>query len=128
MVPIEINPMRFAGWCATDIVHFAFGINPYEYFMEQIKPDWTGILADKAEKTYSIIVLDKPKDIENEKLTGFNYEKLIAGFGKVLDCRKINFKQYPLFGFLFTETNQNHCDELEKILVNDLKEFCIFEA
>lgn len=128
MVPIEINPMRFAGWCTTDIVHFAFGINPYEYFMEQKKPDWAGILADKTGKTYSIIVLDKVKDIENEKLTGFDYEKLIAEFDNVLACRKINFKQYPLFGFLFTETNENQFGELEKILVNDLREFCIFEG
>ena len=128
MVPIEINPMRFAGWCTTDIVHFAFGINPYEYFMEQKKPDWPDILANKAGKIFSIVVLDKPKEINNKNLLGFDYDKLTSGFEKVLECRKINYKQYPLFGFLFTETKENNYLELNKILVNDLKEFIIYEG
>jgi len=61
IVPIEINPMRFAGWCTTDIAHFAYGVNVYKYYFEKQKPDWEMILKDKAEKLYSIIVLDMPK-------------------------------------------------------------------
>ena len=30
IIPIEVNPMRFAGWCVTDIAWYAFGINVYE--------------------------------------------------------------------------------------------------
>jgi len=29
VAPIELNPMRFGGWCATDLAHFAYGVNPY---------------------------------------------------------------------------------------------------
>lgn len=27
IIPIEVNPMRFAGWCTTDIAYHAYGIN-----------------------------------------------------------------------------------------------------
>ena len=30
VIPVEINPMRFAGWCTTDLAYFSFGINVYE--------------------------------------------------------------------------------------------------
>ena len=35
-IPIEINPMRFAGWCTTDLAYYAYGINIYEYFLLNI--------------------------------------------------------------------------------------------
>jgi hypothetical protein len=66
--------------------------------------------------------------LNNKNLLGFDYDKLTSGFEKVLECRKINYKQYPLFGFLFTETKENNYLELNKILVNDLKEFIIYEG
>jgi len=42
ILPIEINPMRFGGWCATDIAHHAYQINPYQYYFEQKEPDIHG--------------------------------------------------------------------------------------
>ncbi len=38
--PIEFNPMRFAGWCTTDLAYYAYGINVYECFWQQREPDW----------------------------------------------------------------------------------------
>ena len=31
-VPIEINPMRFMGFCVADVEYYFYGINPYEYY------------------------------------------------------------------------------------------------
>ena len=48
LLPIEINPMRFGGWCTTaDMTSFAYGFNPYLYYFSQQRPDWKDILKDK---------------------------------------------------------------------------------
>jgi len=36
VIPIEFNPMRFAGWCVTDIAYSAYGINTYEYYFNKV--------------------------------------------------------------------------------------------
>ncbi len=34
LIPIEVNPMRFWGWCTTaDETYHAYGINSYEYYL-----------------------------------------------------------------------------------------------
>ncbi len=123
IVPIEVNPMRFAGFCSTDIAYYAYGINPYEYFIEQKKPDWDKLLRDKEGKVYSITILDKPKDIDASKISDFDFESVLKCFEKPLEVRKMDIKRYPIFGFIFAETREENFVELDKILKNDLREF-----
>ena len=123
IVPIEVNPMRFAGLCTTDIAYYAYGINPYEYFIERKKPDWENILKDKEGKTYSIVILDKPKDIDANSIKEFDFESVLKGFEKPLEVRQMDIKRYPVFGFVFAETRDENFAELESILANDLREF-----
>jgi len=121
IVPIECNPMRFAGWCTTDLVRFAFGLNTVEYYLKGKKPDWMELLKGKEGKLYSLIVLDKPR---SEKMpASFDYEALKESFQKVLCLRKLDFKSYPAFGFLFTETDSARKEELENIVRSDLTEY-----
>ncbi len=48
--PIEINPMRFGGWCTTsDLMYLAYNFNPYEYYFSKIIPDWNELLHNKDE-------------------------------------------------------------------------------
>jgi hypothetical protein len=124
LLPIEVNPMRFGGWCTTaDISFLAYGFNPYLYYYLQKKPDWPEILKGKEGRLYSVIVLDNSTGIGTDEITSFNYEKLLAQFEKPLELRKVDHKTYPLFGFLFTETRQDNYIELENILNSDLTEF-----
>jgi len=48
---------------------------------------------------------------------------LLSTFENPLELRKFNFKEYPVFGFLFTETSQDNTIELKRILDSDLSEF-----
>lgn len=128
IIPIEINPMRFAGWCTTDIAYYSYGINVYEYFFQQKKPNWNLILKDKGGKLFSIVVLDIPNNIDQEKLVDFHYEKLLASFEQPLQLRKIDFHKYPVFGFLFLETKNENMFEITNILKSDLREYIEFEA
>ena len=121
--PIEINPLRFGGWCTTaDATFHAFQFNPYEYFIEQKIPDWSLILQNK-EGLNSIIVLDNSTGFDGKDIGSFNYDKLLGKFEKPLELRKVNFREYPVFGFLFVETRAENFVELETILKSDLTEF-----
>jgi hypothetical protein len=123
---IELNPMRFAGWCTTDIAHFAYGINTYRYFLKQLEPDWDKILADKEGKNFCLVILNKPAEIISETVKAFDYEKLLSDFEKPLELRKADHEKYGLFGYMFTETKDSSWSEIERILKSDLKEYITF--
>lgn len=126
--PIELNPMRFGGWCTTaDLGFYAYGFNPYEFYFYQKKPDWQKLLKDKNDKTFSIVVLDNSSGFDSDQIKEFNFKKLLSEFEKPLDLRKIDFHGYPVFGFLFTETRRGNFSELEKILRSDLRDYIILK-
>lgn len=124
IAPIEVNPLRFGGWCSTpDLAWHAFGINLYEYLFQQKQPDWSLLLKDKDGAVFSNIVLNNSTGIEGKNIRSFDYEKLLADFEKPLELRKADFGKFPLFGFLFCETRKQNMEELERILMSDLKEY-----
>jgi hypothetical protein len=124
VAPIEVNPLRFGGWCSTpDLAWHAFGINLYEYLFQQKEPDWSDILKEKDGAIYSNIVLNNSTGIEGKNVLSFDYDKLMADFEKPLELRKADFKKFPLFGFLFCETRVKNMEELDRILISDLTEY-----
>lgn len=124
LLPIEINPMRFGGWCTTaDATYFAYGFNPYLYYFSQQRPDWAELLRNRDGKLYSLVVLDNSTGVDGAEITAFDYDRLLAGFRKPLELRVIDYREYPVFGFLFAETDAEDCAELEGILASDLREF-----
>ncbi|KUO65017.1 MAG: ATP-grasp 4 superfamily protein [Gracilibacter sp. BRH_c7a] len=122
VIPIEVNPMRFAGWCTTDMAYYAYGINVYEYFFSQKEPDWDKILKDKKDEIYSIVIADIPKDVDVREIE-IDYELLAAYFSNPLEIRRIDYQKHPVFGFIFAETKPNYWSEIDSILKSDLKEF-----
>ena len=124
LLPIEINPMRFGGWCSTpDIAFLAYGFNPYIYYYTQQKPDWDKVLEGRDKTLFSVIVLDNSTGVSADKIKSFDYDKLLSKFENPLELRKIDFKQYPVFGFLFVKTKEKNFNELENILNSNLNEF-----
>lgn len=124
VTPIEVNPLRFGGWCTTgDLSGYAYGINSYEYFLNGKKPNWKEILKTRKNKIYSIILLDNNSGIETTKIESFNYEQVLKDFENPLSLRKVNFNEYPIFGILFTETTTGNEQELNKILTSNLKRY-----
>ncbi len=124
IIPIEINPLRFGAWCTTaDATTFAYNMNPYEYFFSNKKPDWDNLLKEREGKIFSLIVLDNTTGKITEEIKHFDYERILDRFGKVLELRKIDYKKYNVFGFVFTETDSNDTSELDDILYSDLKEY-----
>ena len=124
VIPVEINPMRFAGWCTTDLAYFAYGINIYEYFAYNKKPDWKQILKDKKDKIFYFAMAEVPSGVDKTKIK-FDYEKLKTCFSKILDYRKIDFLNKPMFAVIFGET-QNEA-EINKILELNMKDFISYQ-
>lgn len=122
VVPIEVNPMRFAGWCTADIAYYAYGINVYDYYFKQIKPDWKSILQDKDDKLYCIVVAEIPKNIEQTNIKEVNYNKMAEEFGELFEIRKIDYRSYPVLAFLFIGI-PNDPVEISNILQKDMREY-----
>ncbi|NEN91995.1 MAG: ATP-grasp domain-containing protein [Okeania sp. SIO3H1] len=124
LLPIEVNPIRFGGWCSTAYLSFlAHGFNSYLYFYYQKKPDWCQALQGKEGKLFSMVILDNSTGKNVNEITSFNYDKLLENFEKPLELRKIDYKQYPIFGILFIETREENFMEIKNIIDSDLSEF-----
>ncbi len=126
--PIEVNPIRFGGWCTTpDLSWFAYGINSYKYFLQEKKPNWNEIFKTRQNKKYSIILLDNNSGIPTNQIASFDYDLVLNDFENPLTLRKVNFNEYPIFGILFTETSKGNEEELQQILKSNMKKYIILK-
>ncbi len=121
MIPIEVNPMRFAGWCDTDVAFFAYGINIYEYYMEDKKPNWDKILEKKGNEMYYFTGADIPSYINNKNIKSVDYEKYLSNIKHPLDVRKIDYKIKPLFAVVIGRAEDS--EEIKTLLNMDLSKF-----
>ncbi len=121
IIPIEVNPMRFAGWCTTDVAKYAWGINPYEYFYYQKRPDWNNILSMAGRDTFYFSMLEVPNGISNDRINGFDYDGCLANYSNISEVRYINYRKNPLFAVVFGHTASRK--EIEKILSIKTQEY-----
>ncbi len=122
--PIEINPLRFGGWCTTaDLLGIATGFSPYNLYLKNEKPDWDLVFKGKSKLKLSIIILNNNSGYAPEEIDYFNYELLAKDFEKPLVIRKMGVEKYSVFGFVFAETSPGNEEELSKILVSDLRKY-----
>ena len=123
IIPIEINPMRFAGWCTTDVAKYAWGINVYDCFYNQKRPDWNNILANASKEVYYFSMAEVPIGMDKSKIKGFEYEKFLANYSNVLEVRRIDYKNNPLFAVIFGSTTKK--EEVESILKLKTKDYIL---
>lgn len=122
--PVEINPLRFGGWCTTaDMTWFAWKFNPYLAIFNDQPPDWDQLVKGKEDKIYSNIVITNSTGYAVDEIKSFDYEGFKARFEHPLELRKADFKKFLIFGFLFAETSKDNFKEIDWILNAGLKEF-----
>ena len=122
--PIEINPLRFGGWCTTgDFTWYAYGFNSYDFYINDRKPNWEQIFKKRSNKKYSIVVLNNNSGFTMSEISHFDYDLLTKDFENVLVLRKLDIKKFSFFGFVFIETSLDNEEELDKILVSNLKKY-----
>lgn len=120
-IPIEINPMRFAGFCTTDVASYAFGINPYLCFLEQKSPDWDSLLEEDNGDIYVMAVVDIPRNMDKNKVH-FDYDIMAAKLSHVLEIRKMDYRIFPMAVFLFAKSSRENHSELNAWLHDDMSD------
>ena len=121
IIPIEINPMRFCGWCITDIAQNAWGINVYEYYFKKLKPDWEKILSNSTDDYFYFTIGDIPSSIDRNKIKNIDFESYLKNIENPLVIRKIDYKNNPVFAIIFAKTSS--LDEIKNILKLDMEKF-----
>lgn len=122
VVPVEVNPMRFAGWCTTDLAYFAYGINVYECFQTGRKPDWREILKGGKDEMYYFAMAETPAGLDTRSVS-FDHESFRRSFSRILDYRVIDHRRKPLFAIVFGATDSR--DEISAILNLRTADFCL---
>jgi hypothetical protein len=126
-IPIEVNPLRFGGWCTTgDLNGYAQGLGQYQAFMEQMKPN---LLQDPEgqDDIFSVIVLDNSTGIEPHHIRSFSFDALEHRLSGVLEIRPVDHRRFNVFGFVFARTPKKQIAELYEILSDNLRDFVIVE-
>ena len=99
----------------------AFGYNSISHLIKQQKPDWETILKGKEGKRCSIVILNNSAGYAPNEIKSVDYDRILGRFSKPLELRKSDFTKQPHFGFLFVETDESNWNEIEEILMDDLK-------
>ncbi len=120
-IPIEINPMRFAGFCTTDVASYAYGINPYLCFLKQKSPDWETLLREDNGDIFIMAVVDIPRNLDKNRVS-FDYDIMASKLSDVLEIRKMDYKVFPMAVFLFAKSTPENHAELETWLHDDMSD------
>ena len=115
LIPIEINPLRFGGFGLADLTFHCFGINSYEFFLNQKKPDWKEILAN-SRNNFHAFVLGRMENIQIP-----NIEKFKQTFRKLNAFVELDYKTFPVFCTAYSESPD--LNELLKYLYFDFGEY-----
>lgn len=121
VVPIEFNPLRFAGLGGTDLAYWAWGLRTYEAYLEGREVDICALSEPHAGKVFTMSLLNPHPDADLSK--PFRYDAFASRFSKVLDFHRFDVNAVGSYGFLFLETDAGTSGELDFLLHSDLLEF-----
>ncbi|MCC8180495.1 MAG: ATP-grasp domain-containing protein [Planctomycetes bacterium] len=122
IIPIEFNPLRFAGWCTTELSSPAYGMLTYDYYLRDRKPDWNALLG-KGDDYYSMVILDKPADIPAD--AKLDYDAVCSIFTEVVEIRKTEWQGAPIFGYLFARSPRDRKHELTAAIQADMRRYLL---
>lgn len=122
-IPIEANPLRFAGWCCTDIAYYAYGMNTYELFFSNSQPDWTALQAKiGSTPAFGLTVADIPSDLDKTKIS-IEYTAFQEHFSELLELRKTHYQKFGVFAFAFAKYKDISDSELQQNLTCDFRKY-----
>ena len=121
IVPLEINPLRFAGMCLNEVLIHINGVHPLEAYLKDFHPDYHKMWQGKKHDSYSFIVLDKPASLPDE--ARLDFDKIEKEFSCVLESRKIENPNFGVFGLMFVKTATDNEVEFKRILELKTKDF-----
>ncbi len=126
LVPIEINPGRFAGWHTTELAFYAYGVDVYETLARGLRPNWERILADaETDDAVSFFaIFETPRSLAATDANAdavFDYDALTREFSTLFELRRIDWLRRPLAAIAFAQTSEPQ--ELDRVLKLDVERF-----
>ncbi len=120
-IPIEINPLRFAGFCLNELQTHISGIHPVVAFFENMciskEKMWKGRETD----TFSFMVLERPTNADKNAV--FDRDKFMSSFSGVLELREVKNADVGVAATAFVRTTEEHKQELDTLLRFDMMDF-----
>ncbi len=118
IIPIEINPLRFAGLCLNELHQHLSGKHPLEYYFSNTQPDYEQMWKDKEDETFAFAVFEKP---ENANQSSLDIKKLNSYFSEILEIRENYNPKLNIFAFvLFKTKDKNELNNILNIRVEDI--------
>lgn len=119
-VPIEINPLRFTGFCLNELQVFISGQHPMLSYLQGKRVSKEEMWSGKENYTYAFTVLDLPSGCEDKT---FDADKFSADFPGVIDVRRVPDKSSGVAAtvFLRVETANEHL--FDRIMSLDMREY-----
>lgn len=119
-VPIEINPLRFTGFCLNELQVFISGQHPMLSFLKGRHVSKEEMWKGKENLTYAFTVLDLPSGCEDK---AFNAEKFSADFHDVIDVRLVPDKTSGVAATVFLKTETENIQSFDRIMSLDMREY-----
>ena len=122
-IPIEINPLRFAGFCLNELQTHISGIHPIMAYLNNIHITKEEMWRGKENDTYNFLVLERPAGAPKE--LQFDSEKFKASVMDVLELRPLADPTVGVAATAFTRVDAAHEAEFDFILNLDMNEFMV---
>lgn len=119
-VPIEINPLRFTGFCLNELQVFVSGQHPMVSYLRGTHVTKDEMWRGKENLTYAFTVLDLPSGCEDKT---FNEEKFRADFPYVIDVRLVPDKSSGVAATVFLCTETANETAFDPIMGLDMREY-----
>jgi len=126
VVPIEVNPLRFAGIGTADLGYYALGINVYDHFFRQTRPDWEAIVQNLDDAVYSFFCAELPVTLNATRIERIDEAALRSHFREILVYRDMLAYDPTTFAVLFYRSE--NMEENERLLQLDLTQFVRVKA
>lgn len=119
-VPIEINPLRFTGFCLNELQVFISGQHPMLSYLRGTHVTKEEMWRGKENLTYAFTVLDLPAGCEEK---AFDDEKFSADFPYVIDVRLVPDKTSGVAATVFLRTEMANEAAFDRIMSLDMREY-----
>jgi hypothetical protein len=121
-VPIEINPLRFTGFCLNELQVFISGQHPMLSYLRGTHVTKEEMWCGKENLTYAFTVLDLPHGCEDK---AFDDAKFSADFPYVIDVRLVPDKTSGVAATVFLRTETANEAAFDRIMSLDMREYMI---
>ncbi len=117
LMPIEVNPVRFAGWGTADLGRFAFGFDTYSAYFWQQGPDWEKASIHAGGSQYAFVIGHLPEAMKSATSIHVDWSQYKAVLGDVIELREVDPLRWGIFSIAFLRADD----------VGKLREVCAFD-